>query len=306
MRQAPHAPILAWMKVLVTGSSGRIGRAICRRLCADHDVTGLDALPSPATDVVGNITDLQLVKALLPRVDAVVHAAALHAPHVGIVADTLFDQVNVQATRALAEMAIAAGVARFVFTSTTALYGVSPPPGAPAVWVDETLEPHPVTVYHRSKLAAEALLQALSTQHSLAVTVLRMSRCFPEPAPQMAAYRLHRGIDARDVAEAHALALQRATPGFQRYVVSGAPPFTEDDLPGLARDAPAVLTRRAPALAEAFARRGWPLPASIDRVYSPALAMAALGWRPRYDFTEVLAMLDRGSPEVLAPAARRA
>jgi UDP-glucose 4-epimerase len=40
-----------------------------------------------------------------------------------------------------------------------------------------------------------------------------MGRCFPEPAPAMALARLHRGIDARDVAEAHALALDTARAG---------------------------------------------------------------------------------------------
>jgi nucleoside-diphosphate-sugar epimerase len=267
----------------------------------DHEVTGLDALASPLTDIVGSITDPTLLRRALHRIDAVIHTAALHAPHVGTVPDAVFNDVNVTATRVLAEIAVTAGVQRFVFTSTTALYGVAATSGAPAAWVNEDLEPQPATIYHRSKLAAERQLRELTTERSLAVTVLRMSRCFPEPAPQMAVYRLHRGVDARDVAEAHALALRSATPGFRQFVVSGATPFTRDDLQDLARDAPIVLQRRAPELAEAFARRGWTLPATIDRVYSPARAMHELGWRPRYDFAEVLEMLARGSPEVLPP-----
>lgn len=115
----------------------------------------------------------------------------------------------------------------------------------------------------------------------------------------MAAYRLHRGIDARDVADAHALALQTARPGIRRFVISGATPFKTEDVHDLVRDAPTVLERRAPELVEAFARRGWSLPKSIDRVYTPALAMQELGWQPRFGFTEVLEMLDEESSEVI-------
>jgi nucleoside-diphosphate-sugar epimerase len=224
---------------------------------------------------------------------------------VGQVPDARFESVNVDATRALADLAGEAGVAAFVFTSTTALYGTASTPPLAAGWVDEDLEPQPRTIYHRTKLAAEALLESASRRGTLAVTVLRISRCFPEPAPIMAAYRLHRGIDARDVADAHALALDSSRAGFRRFVISGATPFKAGDAHELAHDAPSVLERRAPELVEAFRRRGWRLPESIDRVYSPALAMEALAWRPRFGFREVLEMLDEGSPEVLPPQATK-
>jgi nucleoside-diphosphate-sugar epimerase len=165
--------------------------------------------------------------------------------------------------------------------------------------VDETLQPRPRTIYHRSKLAAEAVLQDSAHRLGLAVTALRMSRCFPEPAPQMATYRLHRGIDARDAAEAHALALAHGQPGFRILLVSGATPFLPEDCEALMADAPAVLRLRAPALVQAFEQRGWPLPTCIDRVYSPALAMAQLGWQARHGFEAVLAQADAGAPEVL-------
>jgi nucleoside-diphosphate-sugar epimerase len=135
------------------------------------------------------------------------------------------------------------------------------------------------------------------------VVALRMSRCFPEPAPLMAAYRLHRGIDARDVAEAHALAAAADLDPWSVFVLSAATPFRRDDLDRLWHDAPAVLRERAPGLVAEFARRGWPLPPRVDRVYDAARAERALGWRTRYGFSEVLAQLDAGSPEVL-PAER--
>jgi nucleoside-diphosphate-sugar epimerase len=264
-------------------------------------VIGLDRSPSSTAEVVGDCGDVELVRRALRGVDAVVHTAALHAPHVGEALDSEFERVNVEATRVLADLAEEAGVRRFVFTSTTALYGTASKRPTSADWVDEDLEPRPATIYHRTKVAAEDLLEKAARRGRLPVTVLRMSRCFPEPVPVMAAYRLHRGVDVRDVAEAHALALEAESPPFRRFVVSGATPFREEDVGQLLRDAPAVLRRRAPELVEAFARRGWSLPGSIDRVYSPARAMRELGWKPRYGFNEVLKMTDEGSSEVLPP-----
>ena len=77
------------------------------------------------------------------------------------------------------------------------------------------LETLPTTIYHATKIAAEDLLSIASKQGGLSVTVLRISRCFPEPAHIMAVYRLHRGIDARDVADAHAGALAVRGAGFR-------------------------------------------------------------------------------------------
>jgi UDP-glucose 4-epimerase len=271
------------------------------RLCREHEVVGLDQSPSSTADIVGSIADTALLERAVLGVDAVVHTAAYHAPHVGIISEMQFERVNVQATHDLARLAVQAGVRQFVFTSTTALYGKAATPGPKAGWVDEALQPQPRTIYHRTKLAAEALLEVISREATLAVTVLRMSRCLPEPAPIMAVYRLHRGVDARDVADAHALALESASGGFRKFVISGATPFRTEDVEELAGNAPAVLKRSAPELVEAFDRRGWSLPEAIDRVYSPALAMKELGWRPRHDFREVLRMLDDGSSEVLPP-----
>ncbi len=76
----------------------------------------------------------------------------------------------------------------------------------------------------------------------------------------MAAYRLHRGVDIRDVADAHLLALTNA--GGRRFPALyhiGATPFAACDCNDLARDAASILRQRMPALADAFAQRGWAL-----------------------------------------------
>lgn len=289
------------MRLLVTGSSGRLGRALCAHLAGEHEVVGVDRLPSPATRFVGDLGDVGLVRRALQGVEAVLHLAALHAPHVGQRSDDEFQRVNVEGTLALADAAAASGVGRFVFASTTALYGAGATGSLAAEWVDEATPPHPRTVYHRSKLAAETALAERAERHGLSLTVLRVARCFPEPAPQMAMYRLHRGVDARDVAQAHETALAWQAPGQARlFVISGATPFVRADAPGLATDAAAVLRRRVPGLVTAFAQRGWVLPPTIDRVYDSSAAQAALGWRPRFGFASVLAQAGAGDPAVLS------
>lgn len=289
------------MRVVITGASGRVGRAIHRRLAAEHEVIGVDRVPSSTAEVVGDITDADLLDRVVAGADAIVHVAALHAPQVGQASDAMFEHINVQGTRRVLQAAQWRGVPHIVFTSTTALYGAAQAPGAAAAWVTEQTPPRPRTIYHHTKLAAERLLLDAAQHGGPAVTVLRMSRCFPEPAPAMAVYRLHRGVDARDVAQAHALALARPPAVSRCCVVSGATPFEPADAPALLQDAPAVLRQRAPALVAAFDARGWALPASIDRVYSPARAMAELGWQPRHGFDAVLRQLDEQSSEVLPP-----
>lgn len=289
------------MKVVLTGSSGRVGRAIFAALTLEHDVVGVDRVPFATTRLVGDFTDADLIDRALDGADAVIHAAAFHAPHVGLVPDYEFERVNVDGTARLAKVAMAAGVARFVLTSTTALYGHAKVAGK-CTWIDEDLEPQPVSIYHRTKLAAEHALEGVAAE-GFAVRALRMSRSFPENADAMAAYRLHRGVDVRDVADAHAAALTNRGPAFQRYIVSGTTPFHRSDCAELAADAPSVIELRAPALATAFRARGWKLPPTIDRIYAPQAAEGGLGWRSALGFEEVLAQLDRRSLEVLAVGA---
>jgi nucleoside-diphosphate-sugar epimerase len=285
------------MRIVLTGSSGRVGRAIFSALAGRHAVTGMDRSPFSTTHIVGDFADEALLRSAFERADAVIHTAALHAPHVGIVPDTEFQRINVEGTRMVAQAAMAAGVPRLVFTSTTALYGHAVSAGA-CTFIDEETPPQPKSIYHRTKLEAERMLEAMAGPH-LAVRVLRMSRSFPEPADVMAAYRLHRSVDIRDVADAHVLALTNAGDDFQRYIISATTPFSADNCGSLAKDAASVLRQRTPALADAFTQREWALPATIDRIYSPARAAERLGWTSRFGFGEVLAQLDRRSLEVL-------
>jgi nucleoside-diphosphate-sugar epimerase len=290
------------MRVIVTGSSGRIGRAIHFNLCRDHEVIGIDRTPSSATCHVGDIDDYDFLARSFEGGAAIIHTAALHAPHVGIASDEEFERTNIGGTGNVVRAAKACGIGRLVFTSTTALYGNASQHPRRATWIDEGTKPRPRSIYHRTKLEAEKYLESEASE-GFHVISLRMSRCFPEPAPVMAAYRLHRGIDARDVAEGHRLALKAQGAPCQVYILSGATPFQPEDCAMLKENAKRVLRARCPQLCELFERRNWPLPASVDRVYDPALAGQALGWKPRYGFEEVVRLLDDGLAEVLPPQA---
>ena len=312
------------MRILVTGSSGHLGEALMRELPGDgHDVVGLDLLPSPYTTLVGSVADRALVARAMDGVDAVVHAATLHKPHVGSHERLAFVDANVSGTLALLEAAVAAGVGRFVFTSTTSAFGraLTPPPGAPAAWIDEDVVPVPRNVYGVTKTAAEDLCLLVHRDHGLPVVILRTSRFFPEPDDRdevrssyddlnlKVAELLYRRADLADVVDAHRRALDRAPAiGFGRYIVTATTPFTRADLAELRADAPAVVRRRVPAYEDVFAARGWSMLPSIERVYDNARARAELGWAPRWDFAFALERLAAGedprSPLALAVGAK--
>ena len=289
------------VKILLTGSSGRVGRAIFGALASRHDVVGIDRSPFATTRHVADFTDARILSKALQGVDAVIHAAALHAPHVGLFSDSEFQRINVEGTRTLAMLARDSGVGRLVFTSTTALYGHAIVPGR-CTWVDENTPPLPKTVYHRSKLAAEQWLEEAAGP-DLQVRVIRMSRCFPETPDRMLLYRLHRGVDVRDVADAHVAALGNGGPAFQRYLASGWTPFQREDCDALVSRPRDVLALRCPQWLAEYDRRGWSLPV-VDRIHDPRAASVGLQWRSWRGPESILAQLEAGSIEVLPESAR--
>jgi nucleoside-diphosphate-sugar epimerase len=276
------------VNVLLTGSSGHIGSAVAERLIeAGVRVRGLDLRAGHYTTGIGDIADADLVDRLMDGVDAVVHTAAWHAPHVGSVSETQFTRINVDATRGLLAAAASAGIRRFVLTSTTSVYGCTTRTGPPATWATEALVPNPEDVYDVTKLAAEECCRE-AARGGLTTVVLRVSRCFPEPDPLVAFYRMFRGVDRRDVADAHWLALTTPLGGASIFNISVEPPFQPGDADALWNDPWSVIDRRVTGVRAAFERRGWALPARIDRVYTIDSAKETLGYRPKYGIEEVL------------------
>lgn len=142
--------------VLVTGASGFLGRAVVRELLAGgYAVRTLQRTPSRtpgATDVLGSVTDPEVVARAVAGVDAVVHLAA----KVSLAGDPAdFERVNVGGTRTLLDAAQAAGVQRVVHVSSPSvahhgdsIVGDDAGPADPALARGD---------YARTKAAAELL-----------------------------------------------------------------------------------------------------------------------------------------------------
>src|SRR5205085_7331239 len=188
--------------------------------------------------------DRGFVRRCMRGVDAVVHSATLHKPHVATHSRQDFVDTNVTGTLNLLEEAASAGVKSFVFTSTTSTFGraLTPPPGAPAAWVTEDVAPVPRNIYGATKTAAEDLCELVHRDHGLPCLILRTSRFFPEADDRddvRSAYDdanlkvnelLYRRVDVEDVVSAHRCALERAPElGFGRYIISATTPLRRED-----------------------------------------------------------------------------
>ncbi|HEV7609280.1 MAG TPA: NAD(P)-dependent oxidoreductase [Steroidobacteraceae bacterium] len=298
------------MKLLITGSSGHLGEALMRTLAnGPHEAVGVDMVPSPFTSVVGSIVDRAVVDRCMKGVDAVLHTATLHKPHVATHPRQAFVDTNITGTLNLLEASIANQARSFVFTSTTSTFGdaLTPPARAPAAWITEDVVPIPKNIYGATKVAAEDLCQLFHRNQKLPCLILRTSRFFPEEddvAEKRAAFAdanlkgnefLYRRVDVADVVSSHLLAVEKAaTIGFGKFIVTATTPFERDDLEELGMDAPAVLRRRVPAYEAIYAALGWKMLPALDRVYVNQRAREVLGWMPQYDFAHLLRSVSEG------------
>ncbi len=307
------------MRILLTGSSGWLGQTLAPRLRSlGHEVTGLDPVASQHTQLVGSIADRDMVRRAIRdnRIEAIIHSGALHKPDIERRDREDFIEVNIRGAFNLLEEAVANGVGRFVFTSTTSLMisqairdGISG--GASrAAWITEDMSPEPRNIYGVTKLSAEHLCRLYQLQHGLPVIVLRTARFFPEADDMAHAITqsdentkanefLFRRLTVEDAAEAHVLALEKAPEiGFDTFIVSPPPPFSPDDCEALIIDAPSVVARYFPDYPQLYAERHWTMFQSIDRVYDPSRARQRLGFVCRTGFAEVLAALQQGKDVV--------
>jgi UDP-glucose 4-epimerase len=167
------------MAILVTGGAGYIGSHMVHALLdAGEKVVVLDRLSTgfrwavapAATLVVGDIGDQDLVHRTLVehQIEAIIHfAGSIVVPE--SVADPLgYYLNNTVKSRALIESAVKAGVSRFIFSSTAAVYGM-----AREMPVRETSDLQPMSPYGASKLMTEIMLADTAVAHAFKYVALR-------------------------------------------------------------------------------------------------------------------------------------
>ncbi len=310
---------------MVTGGAGFVGSHVVRQLRADGvDVIVLDdlstgrreALPPQVPLVEGDVGDRGLVHALCRdgRLDAVIHCAGLERDTAASPLRT-FD-VNASRTRALLESALQAGVRRFVWSSSAAVYG-----RPVVVPVPERAGCVPEDAYGRSKLMAEWMLTQVATvTPSLRYVTLRAytvlggvagMRCGPGPLPSLVRHLMEvaqgrrRHLDlygqdyptpdgtcvrdylhVADFATAHGLAL--------RHLLEGG----DSRLYNVGTGRGATVLETVAAMEQAG---GMEIPVSVDArrpderpvlVVDPTRIMSELDWSPQ---TEDLVSLLRGT-----------
>lgn len=230
-------------KVLVTGGSGKLGRAVLRDLVEHgYEVINLDqhVPPDPICPTIRiDLSNFgEVAAAVLGGIDeksgpfdAVVHLAAIPAPGLAANARTITN--NVSATYNIFESCRLAGIKNVVFASSETVLGLpfdTPPPYVP---VDEEYFPRPESAYSLGKLLDETMAaQFCRWDKDLRIVGLRFSNVmYPEDYaafesfdsdPMKRKWNLWAYIDARDGAQAVRRAILADFKGFEAFIIANA------------------------------------------------------------------------------------
>ena len=230
------------MKLVVTGGSGKAGRAVVSDLLEHgHDVLNVDLVPppapgSPAPFLPADLTDLgQTLEALsgggrLPGVEAVVHLAAIPSPF-HATPNVVF-RTNIVSTHTVFAAAVRLGLKRVVWASSETTLGLPfdrPPDYAP---VDEQHELRPESSYALSKVLGEEAARQFSRWSGIPIVGLRFSNImeradyeqFPSFSddPHLRKWNLWGYVDESHVAQSVRLALEADVRGADAFIVAAA------------------------------------------------------------------------------------
>src|SRR4051812_25526078 len=227
--------------VVVTGGSGKLGRACVRDLVEHgYDVTNVDLVPSRdglCPFVRADLTDFgHALEALAgvdehPAAEAVVHLAAIPAP--GLVPNAEVFRANTLSTYNVFEAARRLGIDNVVWASSETVLGLPfdvPPPYIP---VDEEYPGRPESAYSLSKLVGETMADEFCRWNpAMKIACLRFSNVmYPEDYAEFPSFdadararkwNLWGYIDARDGAAAIRLALEAPITGAERFIIANA------------------------------------------------------------------------------------
>lgn len=196
------------MHVLLTGAAGFIASHYAERLLEQgHSVVGLDNFDdfydpaikegnlSRARDhegfrlVRGDIRDPSLLDGLPDSIDSVVHIAARAGVRPSIAYPVLYYDVNVNGTLRLLEFARSRGIRRFVFASSSSVYGDN----EKVPFSEEDPVDRPISPYAASKKAGELLTHAYSHLHGITCICLRFFTVYgPRQRPDLAIHKFAR------------------------------------------------------------------------------------------------------------------
>jgi nucleoside-diphosphate-sugar epimerase len=231
------------MRVVVTGGSGKAGRAVVRDLLErGHELLNVDLVPSPESSspdspapfLRADLTDFgQALEALagaelIAQPEALVHLAAIPSP-VHATPDTVF-RTNIASTHAVFAAAVRLGLRRVVWASSETTLGLPfdrPPDYAP---LDEQHEPRPESSYALSKLLGEEMARQFSRWSGIPFLGLRFSNImerrdyerFPSfwDDPEIRKWNLWSYVDESHVAESVRLALEANLSGADAFIVA--------------------------------------------------------------------------------------
>lgn len=174
-------------KVLVTGGAGYVGSVLVPKLIEkDYDVRvvdsmifgfhGLDAVKHRCEIIQGDIRDISCLERCLKNVDSVIHLAAISNDPCSELDHNLTNQVNYEATKNLVYLAKEMGTRRFVYASTSSVYGIKEEPS-----VTEELPLEPLTIYSKTKAWAEEVVRKSNDNNFVTVNLRPATVCGYSP-----------------------------------------------------------------------------------------------------------------------------